>query len=362
MLGAILAPVVAALVSAAGALSAPDPAALASLTPAQLAGQRVVYGFAGTTPPADLVARIRRGEAGAVILLGSNAPSLAAARRLIARLQAVPRPAAVDLPLLVMLDQEGGGVRRLAGPPARSAAELGRAGPPTSRAAGRAAGRLLHGVGATVDLAPVADVARPGSFLAAGGRTFGSSAPRVSAAATAFAGGLAEAGVAATAKHFPGLGAARVSTDEAPVTIRLPARTLRAVDLAPYRALIPAGVPLVMLSTAIYPALAPGAPAALSRRIVTGELRGGLGFGGVSVTDALDTPALAAAGSPAGVAVRAARAGADLQLYTGYGAGVAAAGAGRTALRAGRLPPSEARASVARVLALRDRLARGALR
>ena len=79
---------------------------------AQLAGQRVVYGFAGTTLPPALVARIRRGEAGAVILLGSNAPSDAAARALIARLQAIPRPAGLDRPLLVMIDQEGGPVRR----------------------------------------------------------------------------------------------------------------------------------------------------------------------------------------------------------------------------------------------------------
>ena len=118
-----------AVAGAAGAppAAAPAPSA-ASLTPAQLAGQRMVFGFPGTVPPPDLVRRIRRGEAGAVILLGPNVPSPAAARALTRRLQAIPRPAAVDVPLLVMIDQEGGLVRRLDGPPSRSAADMGREG------------------------------------------------------------------------------------------------------------------------------------------------------------------------------------------------------------------------------------------
>ncbi len=116
-----------------------------------------------------------------------------------------------------MIDQEGGLVRRLPAPPTRSAADLGAEGPRAARAAGRAAGRALAAAGINVDLAPVADVARPGSALEADGRTFGRSPGRVAGAATAFADGLREGGVAAAAKHFPGIGAARVSTDEAPV-------------------------------------------------------------------------------------------------------------------------------------------------
>ncbi len=143
------------------------------MTPAQLAGQRIVYAFPGTVPPPSLVARIRRGEAGAVILFASNAPTNAAARALVARLQAIPRPAALNRPLLVMVDQEGGPVRRLRGSPVQSGAQLGAAGPAVARAAGRAAGRLLRSVGANVDLAPVADVGRPGSALVGEGRIAG---------------------------------------------------------------------------------------------------------------------------------------------------------------------------------------------
>jgi beta-N-acetylhexosaminidase len=302
------------------------------------------------------VARIRAGEAGAVLLLGGNVAGLDGARALIGRLQSIRRPPGLRAPLLVMIDQEGGLVRRLPGPPGRRASEIGAAGPAAARAAGGAAGRLLRGVGANVDLAPVADVARPGSALASTGRLFGASAGAVAASATAFSEGLRAAGVAATAKHFPGLGAATETTDAAPVTIALSARELRTVDMPPFGVMIRRGLPIVMLGTAVYPALDPGVPAALSRPIVAGELRGRLGFSGVTVTDALDTPALAPVGGPGAVAVRAAAAGSDLVMYTGLSNGAAAAGALRAGIASGSLPRAGSEAAVARVLALRERL------
>jgi beta-N-acetylhexosaminidase len=337
-------------------LVAAAPTAAAGLTPAQLAGQRVVYGFPGTTPPPELESRIARGEAGAVLLLSGNIAGLDGARALIGRLQSIPRPAGLRAPLLVMVDQEGGLVRRLPGPPARPAEAIGAAGPASARAAGAAAGRLLRRVGANVDLAPVADVARPGSALARDGRLFGASARAVAGAAVAFSEGLAGAGVAATAKHFPGLGAAQETTDAAPVGIDLPARRLRSVDMGPFAALIRRDVPLVMLGTAVYPALDPGTPAALSRAIATRELRGRLGFRGVSVTDALDTPALAPVGGPGAVAVRAAAAGSDLVMYTSLGNATAAAVALRAEIAADPAARAEAEESVVRALALRERL------
>ncbi len=346
-----------ALTLAGAAAGAPPasvaPTRLAELTPAQLAGQRMVFGFPGTRPPADLVRRIRRGEAGAVILLGGNTPTRAAARDLVRRLQAIRRPAALDEPLLVMIDQEGGLVRRLDGPPTRSAERMGADGVAATRAAGRATGRLLAGVGVNLDLAPVADVARPGSALARDGRVFGTAPGRVASVTVAFAAGLRDAGVAAAAKHFPGIGAATVSTDVAPVRIRLGVEELRRVDLRPFRALIAHDVPVVMLGTAVYPALDPGRPAALSRAISTDLLRDELGFGGVTVTDALDTPALAPVGGPGTVAVRAAGAGSDLLIHTGYAPGVTAAGAVSREIRRGTLDRAEAEAAVARVLQLR---------
>src|SRR3954463_13208467 len=89
---------------AAQAVPPPAPA----LTDRQLIGQRMVFAYPGATPPAALERRIRRGEAAGVVLFSRNIASKAALRTTIARLQAIPRPAAVDAPLLVLVDQEGG--------------------------------------------------------------------------------------------------------------------------------------------------------------------------------------------------------------------------------------------------------------
>ena len=130
----------------------------------------------------------------------------------------------------------------------------------------------LRDVGVNVDLAPVLDVARPGSDTEETERGFGSSAPAVAATAIPFAAALQEGGVAATAKHFPGLGSARLNTDVAVQRVPLSKSTLRRVDEAPYRRFVAIGGEMVMISSAIYPALSPK-PAAFSRSIATGELR-----------------------------------------------------------------------------------------
>jgi beta-glucosidase-like glycosyl hydrolase len=111
-----------------------------------------------------------------------------------------------------------------------------------------------------------------------------------------------------------------------------------------------------MLSTAIYTALDPHRPAALSRQVATGELREHLGFTGVSMTDALGTPATAPYGSAPRVGVLAARAGVDLMLYSSYATGKAATRTLARAIRAGRISREDAEASLRRVLEVRHRL------
>src|SRR5215207_11178474 len=286
----------------------------AKTTPRQLAGLRIATGFDGRKPPRRLKRMIARGEIGGVILFSDNVGGRDAVRRLARRLQAIPRPAAVDEPLLIMVDQEGGLVRRLPGPPKPSAEEVGRRGARYARKLGRATGEGLAEMGANVNLAPVLDVARPGGFIEAQHRAYGRTPGAVATIGSAFAAGMQSRGVAATAKHFPGLGAAGQSTDEQRVKLHLSRRTLRRRDEAPYEDYIEARGSLVMLSMAVYPALGKG-PAALSKRIAGRELRSRLGFEGVSITDALDTPAAAAVGGTGNVARRAGRAGTDILLY-----------------------------------------------
>jgi beta-N-acetylhexosaminidase len=330
--------------------SSPSPASQLSL--GQLAGQRLVVGFLGTRPPAAVKTMVREGRVAGVILFAENFPSREAGRRAIAELQAIRRPPGLRDPLLVMTDQEGGLVKRIDGAPTASAAQMGARGAAFAREQGRATAANLRDVGVNVDLAPVLDVARPGSDTEDTERGFGSSAAGVDATATPFAAALQEGGVTATAKHFPGLGSARLNTDFAVQRVPLPRATLRRVDEAPYRSFVETGGEMVMISSAIYPAFSQR-PAAFSRPIATGELRTRLGFEGVSITDALGSTAVTDFGGPAKAGVAAARAGTDILLFTDFRSGVRAGDALLRGLRSGRLSRAEFETAAGRVLRLR---------
>ena len=348
--------------AAADPVSAPAASPLSGLTPLQLAGQRVIYSYTGLTPPASLLALIRHGEAAGVIFFGDNISSEAQIRGVIKKLEAADASRAnpVRAPLLLMTDQEGGEVRRLPGAPAKSEKQIGQAAHPgaAATAAGAGAGANLLGVGMNVNLAPVLDVYRqPGDFDDQFQRSYSKNPRVVSRLGADFIRAQQKAGVAATAKHFPGLGAATASqnTDTGPVTLHLPAATIRGVDELPYHAAIAAGVKLVMVSWAVYPSLDPKRPAGLSPIVVGRELRTRLGFTGVTITDALEAGALKAFGTFANSAVLAASAGMDLILCAdGSSAEGAAATDGlRAAYRGGGLGQAAFRAAVTRIIALR---------
>ena len=267
-------------------------------------------------PTSSLLARVAAGQVGGVILLGNGWTTEQATRTAIDRLQAVA--CRRGSPLLVAVDQEGGTVRRLPwAAPAESASAMRTA--KEAQAQASAAAPVLRRAGVTIDLAPVADtISTPRSFL--GTRSFGSDPSAVATLVRAFVGALQQGGVAATAKHFPGLGSAVTTTDDHPVTIERSKGFLTA-RLAPFRAAIAAGTKLVMVSNASYPALDPsGVPAVFSHAIVTDLLRAQLGFDGVVVTDALDAGAVV---HEAHAPSRALAAGVDLLLYSRTAASVA---------------------------------------
>ncbi|MGH3624784.1 MAG: glycoside hydrolase family 3 N-terminal domain-containing protein, partial [Sciscionella sp.] len=303
---------------------------------------------------------IRAGRAAGVIFFGENISSASQIAGVIRKLRQANQQSPVRTPLLLMTDQEGGKVRRLPGAPVHSARQVGQSAHAAALAAatGTAAAHNLSGVGMNTNLAPVLGVYRqPGDFLDAAQRSYGMHASTVAPLGKAFITTQQKAGVAATAKHFPGLGAATASanTDLGPVTLHLPLPTLRRVDEAPYPAAISADVKLVMLSWAIYPALDAHRPAGLSRTIIGNELRGRLGFHGVTVTDALEAGALRPFGPAAQRGVLAARAGMDLLLCSArdvsQGRNVVNGLAG--ALGRGQLNRASFLAAVHRVTALR---------
>ena len=339
-------------------------AVLPGLSAQQLAGQRVIYSYAGLTPPSSLISLIRHGEAAGVIFFGQNISSVAQIAGVIRQLNRANASSLnpVRAPLLLMTDQEGGQVRRLPGRPYLSEKQIG-ANPLAkvkvlATQAGQGAAASLRGVGINVNLAPVLDVYRQaGNFDDEFGRSYSKNPTVVSDLGANMIRAEQASGVAATAKHFPGLGAAtaRQNTDIRPVTLNLPLATIRRTDEPPFQAAINAGVKLIMLSWATYPAIGER-PAGLSPNVVQGELRDRLKFTGVTITDALEAGALRSYGSTQNRAVFAAQAGMDLLLCSAQNVtqGEQASAELAAAYRNGTLAAPAFLASVSRVVALRQ--------
>lgn len=334
-----------------------------TLTPAQEAGQRVIYSYPGLTPPASLLQAIRSGQAAGVIFFGENVTTDAQIASVVGELRAANAQSPVHEPLLLMTDQEGGQVRRLPGAPVLSEKQIGASSDPLGNAgqAGTGAGQNLAGVGMNLNLAPVLDVYRQaGDFDDQYGRSYSMDPTAAGDLGAAMLSAQQAAGVASTVKHFPGLGAATAgqNTDAGPVTLNVSLSDLRSIDEAPYPNAIAAGVKLVMASWATYPALDANNPAGLSSTVIGRELRGRLGFRGVTITDALEAGSLKAYGATGQRAVAAAAAGEDLILCSARDAsqGAAAVTALASALQSGQLPRPAFTAAVNRISALRSGL------
>jgi len=341
-------------------LSPADEATVAASTPtlAQLIGQKLVVAMTGTTPSADLLGRIGRGEVGGVIIFAFNIASRSALISLTAKLQAAASEGGQPR-LLIAVDQEGGTVRHVPfAPPTMSAKEMGIDGRTSvAQAQGVAAGTALGDLGINVDLAPVADVPlHTSSFLYIAGRTFSKYPTKASRLANAFATGLASEGITPTMKHFPGIGRTRYNTDRYVVTLNAPKDVL-ASGLIPYQAAIASDIPMIMLSNATYTAYDSVNGAGWSHAIATGLLRDQLGFGGVSITDSLRGTSRARGIDTWRLAVRAARAGTDMILVTGSEASTRAVYAKLIEWSAnGSISKAALEASYARILALKTSL------
>jgi beta-N-acetylhexosaminidase len=274
-------------------------------------GRLVVLRFAGTSVPRYVREVLAEGRAAGAILFRDNLTGPDQAKRLARRLRQG------DGPPLVMIDQEGGEIRIFPwAPPAASQPEQAAAG--TVRSDAEAAARALRASGVNVTLAPVADVASvPGAALA--GRAFSTDFAAAAEAMAESVRGWRAGGVAATAKHFPGIGGAVTNTDDGSATIERSAQQIRDEDLVPFRAAIDAGVPLVMAGHALYPALDGERIASQSQPIIQGLLREELGFEGVVITDSTEAAAVQAVTGVQEAAVRNVRAGVDIVLTTGRG-------------------------------------------
>jgi beta-N-acetylhexosaminidase len=287
-------------------------------------GQLSWIGFEGHEVDADLAARLGRGEHGVVVVFGRNirvVDGQVDLAQVAALNRALHAAAPVDAPLWIAIDQEGGTVQRVRAPATVWPPMLRHdaLGPDLddaafARAVGRALGLELAALGFDLDFAPVLDVHTNDANPVIGARAFGRDAATVARRGLAMARGLADAGIVACGKHFPGHGDTTTDSHLELPRVEQPRARLDAVELAPFAAAAVAGLPMLMTAHVVFPALDAALPATLSRAVMTGLLRERLGFTGVIVSDDLDMKAIADHFGVGEAAVAAIRAGCDALL------------------------------------------------
>ncbi|MEV5592632.1 glycoside hydrolase family 3 protein [Streptomyces sp. NPDC052496] len=263
----------------------------------------------------------------------------------------------VPVPLMISTDQEHGIVARIGAPatlfPGAMALGAGRSRE-DARTAGRIAGEELYAMGIRQDYAPVADVNVNPANPVIGVRSFGSDPKAVARLVTAQVSGYQRAGVAATAKHFPGHGDTDTDSHVGLPYIRHTAEEWARLDAPPFRAAIEAGIDSIMTAHIVVPAFDPSEdPATLSRPILTGLLRERLGFDGVVVTDSLGMEGVRTKYGDARVPVLALKAGVD-QLLNPPDIAVAFASVVK-AVRTGELTERAIDEKLTRILVLKER-------
>ena len=256
---------------------------------------------------------------------------------------------------LISVDQEGGVVKRFPDmPPRYSAPEMGRIGKESvAYDQGRATARALKSSGVNFNLAPVADLDLPPNHVMRS-RAFGSNRYKVGRLARSFMKGLQSRRVAASAKHFPGLGGATINSDYGKSYVYRSRYELRRIDAVPFHRIIGGGVRTVMVGHAMYKNFGGERPASLNYRISTTRLRKEFDFKGVAISDDLAAVAWRFGGNVARTCRATIKAGVDIALLAG-GADMAAACATEIfdSVKAGKIPRGRLDSAVRRVLALK---------
>ncbi len=327
---------------------------LANMNLRDMVGQMFVVSVGGTEPDYYIEKMVRERNVGGVILFGYNMKSERQVESLTHSLQDLSMRTDPAVPLFVAVDQEGGDIASAPWvAPEPAAAEVGRRGDPDeAHDAAARMGRQLLQAGVNTDLAPVVDT---GFGAAIGDRSYGDDPELVARMGTAAVRGFEDAGVVSAAKHFPNHGVASSDSHVSLPVVRHDAEKLRAYDLPPFEAAIDAGVPMVMVGHLVYPAIDPDRPASLSTDAIS-MLRGDLAFEGVVVTDDLAMEGATGGGTPAGAAVEAVEAGADLLIISSVPQQQADAyDAVVKAVESGEIPRNRIEKSVSRLLEVKER-------
>jgi beta-N-acetylhexosaminidase len=291
------------------------------MTEAQRAGQLFMVGIAGA-PGTEVARAVAAYHFGSLMFGTTTTASLAELRQVTAADQALASATATARArFFISADQEGGEVQRLRGAgfaAIPSAVTQGELAPGALRREAAGWGSELKRAGVNLDLAPVMDVVPPGTAprnqpIGALRREFGSDPQTAAAHGVAFLRGMRQAGVATTAKHFPGLGRVTGNTDLTAGVVD-PVTAPGDPYLGSFQAAIDAGVPFVMVSLASYPRIDPRHLAVFSSRTMRTLLRGRMHFGGVIISDDMGAAAAVASLSPAARVIGFLAAGGDMIL------------------------------------------------
>ncbi len=273
-------------------------------------GQLLIAGFNGHQPSVELKSLAREFGLGGVILFARNVVEPGQ----IAELCHEASRLTPDTPAWVSVDQEGGRVARFKAPFTEwpPMATLGRSGDlGLAERFARSLAAELRAVGVTLDFAPVLDVHTNPRNPVIGDRALADKAADVARLGGAIVRALQAEGVAACGKHFPGHGDTMTDSHLELPMVEHPLERLREVEFLPFRAAIEAGVATIMTAHVLVPTLDEERPATLSSAIVTGLLRGELGYDGVILSDDLEMKALANDRAVPAAAVLAIEAGCD---------------------------------------------------
>ncbi|TNJ66744.1 beta-N-acetylhexosaminidase [Paenibacillus hemerocallicola] len=320
-------------------------------------GQMLHCGFHGYEPGEDIARLIRERHIGGVILFARNVRDVRQVAAMNAEFQRIALEAGVP-PLTIAIDQEGGMVARLTDGVALMPGNMAIAAggePQAAYEAARVTGEELRALGINLNYAPVLDVnVNPGNPVI-GVRSYGESPELVGEYGVRAIRGLQEAGVTATAKHFPGHGDTDVDSHLDLPTIAHGRERIYGIELAPFVRAIEEGIDAIMSSHIYFPSFeTEKRPVTLSRNVLTGLLREELGFDGVIMTDCMEMKAIADHYGTVAAAVLAVEAGADCVLISHrHDLQEEAIEALVAAVESGRLSEARIDESVERLLAMK---------
>jgi beta-N-acetylhexosaminidase len=277
-------------------------------------GQMLVVGFHGLQPPDYILEWLSVGRISGVVLFGRN---IASPQQVADLTQACHE--AAKRPIFIVIDQEGGIVTRFRKGFSESpgAMALGVADSESlAEDVAHVLGKEMRSLGFNWNLAPVVDLTHDINNPSVGTRSLGTDKVRVGQLAAAQIRGFQKAGVAATAKHFPGIGNTPIDTHDSRAIIDSPPSYLWEQDLVPFRAAIEAGVNAIMVSHVMVKAIDDQNPSTLSPKVIQELLRRDLNFKGLVCTDCMEMHAISDHYMPSEAALRAVQAGQDLLFFS----------------------------------------------